>query len=788
VPKYRVMWYLVYNVLLILASPVILAILLAKKRCRRGLAQRLGFLPARLVRNGGPVLWVHAVSLGEVVAVAPLIRRLHAGHPDHQIVVSTVTETGREAVEQRLAGIAEHCYAPLDFPWVVTRVVRKLNPAAFLFVETELWPNLLRSLFHRGTPAVLVNGRLSSSSFPRYRMVKPLIAQALEAVSLCLMQSERDVERIVALGASPDRVHRTGNIKFDQPLPDQSRLLARTGLGLADGEELIVCGSTHPVEEEQLLACYHMLRREYPALVLVLAPRHIERAAAVESAAKEQGLPVVRRSLMSPTPWRGPRVIVLDTRGELAGLYRHAILAFVGGTFVPVGGHNLLEPAAWSRPVFFGPYTDHCTEMADLLLAAGGGQRVRDGAELAEAIIRLLKDRAALQQMGSSAHKVVADNQGAIEYSLKLIGELLRDRSQGEDGLAPSVVPAGQVRFPVRWLLLILTVPYGLAVRIRAVLYRLGWLPTRRLPCRVVSVGNLTVGGTGKTPVVIWLVERLLARDCKVGVLSRGYKRTGREPALLVSDGKTVLAGPAEAGDEPYLIARRCPGAVVAVGTDRYRLGRWVLERFPIDCFVLDDGFQHLGLQRDVNLLLIDASDPAGLAHLLPAGRLREPLSAAKRATEVLLTRVAGPDSVMAPIRAATGRDFQPVLVRFRAEGLVDVRTGAVEQTGSISGRSTLIFSGIARADSFRDLLAGLGVKVVEELVFPDHHAYTDADLDSIRTRAVRGHAEVILTTEKDAVKVAPLLRPDDRVLAVRLGTEIREGMTRLETVLGGER
>jgi tetraacyldisaccharide 4'-kinase len=342
--------------------------------------------------------------------------------------------------------------------------------------------------------------------------------------------------------------------------------------------------------------------------------------------------------------------------------------------------------------------------------------------------------------------------------------------------------------FLVRWLLLMLAVPYGLAVRIRAALYRHGWLPTRRLPRRVVSVGNLTVGGTGKTPVVIWLVERLLARGQKVGVLSRGYRRAGREPALLVSDGKTALAGPAEAGDEPYLIAQRCPGAVVAVGVDRYQLGRWVLERFPIDCFVLDDGFQHLALQRDVNLLLVDASDPDGLTHLLPAGRLREPLAAASRASELLLTRVdaaVGPDRVLAPIRMAAGRDFQPILVRFKAEGFVNLRTGAVERTGLVSGRSALIFSGIARAESFRGLLTDLGVKVIEELVFPDHHAYTDADLSTIRAQAGRCQADMILTTEKDAVKVVVRLRSDDRMWAVRLGTEFGEGLSRLDTMLG---
>jgi tetraacyldisaccharide 4'-kinase len=337
------------------------------------------------------------------------------------------------------------------------------------------------------------------------------------------------------------------------------------------------------------------------------------------------------------------------------------------------------------------------------------------------------------------------------------------------------------------WLLLLLTVPYALAVGFRTVLYRRGWLSVRRLPRPVVSVGNLTVGGTGKTPVVIWLVQRLLARGRQVAVLSRGYKRLGDEPALLVSDGKTVLTGPAEAGDEPYLIAQRCPGAVVAVGSDRYQLGRWVLEQFSVDWFVLDDGFQHLALARDVNLLLVDASDPDSLAHLLPAGRLREPLAAASRATEILLTRAEGgtdPARTLGRIRTAAGRDFKPIPVRFVAGELIDVGTGLVEPMGRMAGRSAVVFSGIARGESFRRLLTQHGVKVLDELVFPDHHVYSEADMSTIRERVRRHRADALLTTEKDAVKLPPLLRPDDRIRAVRLETVMPEGASRLEKML----
>jgi tetraacyldisaccharide 4'-kinase len=343
----------------------------------------------------------------------------------------------------------------------------------------------------------------------------------------------------------------------------------------------------------------------------------------------------------------------------------------------------------------------------------------------------------------------------------------------------------------LKWPLQALALPYGLVVRARAALYEKEWLSRRRLSCRVISVGNLTVGGTGKTPVVIWLVESLLARGLRVGVLSRGYKRESRNEFLLVSDGTAVLAGPAEAGDEPYLIARHCVKAVVAVGANRYRLGRWVQERFPqeIDCFVLDDGFQHLALHRDVDLLLVDASDIEGLKALLPAGRLREPLSAAARATALLLTRAdqtGDLGALLALLETATGRHDEPILVRFRSEAFVDLWSSVTHELGWAKGRKALIFSGIGNSSSFRRTVAEAGVAVLDEVAFRDHHAYQAGDLAMVRERAKRCGAESILTTEKDAGKVARLLDGPDQVFALRLGTEIMEGQELLERLITG--
>jgi len=448
------MWYLIYNALLLIASPVVIVILLAKQRCRRGLSQRLGLAegssglsgwfglsgvfkriepnklnkPNKQVEPNKPVIWVHAVSLGEVVAVTPLVKELHRRHPGHRFVVSTVTETGREAVEQRLAGVAEHCYAPLDFPWVVSRMIARLNPVLYVFVETELWPNLLRELRRSGVPTVLVNGRLSTRSFARqqWRIVRSFYRTMIQSLSLCLMQSDRDVERIVALGADARLVRRTGNIKFDQPVPDStdSRSI-KAGLGLQESDRLIVAGSTHQGEEEALVDCYRMLVQRHPAARLLLAPRHIERAEQVEAMVRARGLPVQRRSLIGQgSSGLGPRVLLLDSRGELAALYREAVVAFVGGTLVPVGGHNLLEPALWGKPVMFGPYTDHCAEIADLLLQAGGGLQVTQES-LTRQIVHLFDHPEECALIGGAARSVVEQNQGALRATVEAVDSLL---------------------------------------------------------------------------------------------------------------------------------------------------------------------------------------------------------------------------------------------------------------------------------------------------------------------------------------------------------------------------
>src|SRR5947199_2681843 len=317
-------------------------------------------------------------------------------------------------------------------------------------------------------------------------------------------------------------------------------------------------------------------------------------------------------------------------------------------------------------------------------------------------------------------------------------------------------------RTPAGWFLaplILLSGLYGLAMRTRASLYAQGLLKQQSLPCRVISVGNLTIGGTGKTPVVIALATALRDRGRKVGVISRGYKRRSRTSILEISDGRTLRGHPGDSGDEPFLIAQHCPGVPVAVGADRPLVGRYLVDRFDLDTLVLDDGFQHLALRRDMDILVLDAGAPFGNGYLLPRGRLREPLSAMERASAVLVTRASQAqrlDELKATVRAVA--PAVPIWITDFAPGAVMPVGGSTAVEPSVlKGERVLAVSGIGNPESFRRLLAAAEAPVVDHCVFPDHHAYSQDDLGKVRRSAAQSGVDRIVTTEKDAVKLGQL-------------------------------
>jgi 3-deoxy-D-manno-octulosonic-acid transferase len=397
----------------------------------RGLGDRLGRLaPAeRATASGGTAIWLHAASVGELNAVRPLLRRLRERFPERLYVVSTLTRTGlalaRELTDAHLAFLF-----PLDSPGTVRRLLRQFRLEAFLFTETEIWPNFLLALEAAGVPAFMVSGRVSERTATRARWLRGAYRRALVGVTCC-MQTDEDARRVVALGADPRFVHVAGSLKFDgsssEPPRDVQRVAA--ALGLAH-RRLFVAGSTHEGEDEMMLAAYRRLAAGHRDLLLMLAPRHPERVAGVAAKVRAAGFPLARYTELAAAPEgtvtvEAPGVVLLDAVGPLAHCYALAVAAFVGGSLVPAGGHNVLEPARVARPVLVGPHTQNCADVVERLIAGGAALRVSSEESLAWAIAGFLAEPERTADMGRRARALVEGGQGAVERHLKIMAARL---------------------------------------------------------------------------------------------------------------------------------------------------------------------------------------------------------------------------------------------------------------------------------------------------------------------------------------------------------------------------
>jgi len=424
--------YALYSAVLGVGLLAYLPAFLARRRRAgygRDLAQRLGRVGDGLPPE--PRCWIHAVSVGESAAAVPLVEGIHRRWPELGIVVSTITPTGARIVAERLAGTAAHRYFPIDLPGPVRRALDAARPRFFIAIETELWPNFLRALARRRIPAMIANGRISDRSFRRYRWVRGLMRRVLADVSVFAMQTEEDARRIIALGAPPSRVVVTGNLKADL-VPDAGDATSawRERLRLGPDARVWIAGSTHRGEEAIVLDAFLRARTRCPDLALLLAPRHPERAGEVEELIRERGLAAARRSRLPAGGAPGP-VVILDTVGELAALYALAEVVFVGGSLVPIGGHNVLEPAMHGKPVLVGPHMSNFREGSELLQRSGGGLVVKDGPELEREVTRLLEDHDLARRMGEAARRAFAGRQGAVSATLDLVGHHLWPPAQG---------------------------------------------------------------------------------------------------------------------------------------------------------------------------------------------------------------------------------------------------------------------------------------------------------------------------------------------------------------------
>lgn len=372
-------------------------------------------------------IWIHAVSVGEVQAAAPLIRALCDRHAQIPVIVTTITPTGAQRVQHLFGKRVQHVYAPYDLPGGVRRFFDRIRPRLAVIIETELWPNLFNECGSRGVPLVLASARISPRSLGKYRRFTALFREALSHGIVIAAQSDADAERFRTIGANPERTHVTGNIKFDMRIPVEQRQAGdafRAQLG--PDRPVWIAGSTHDSEEVSVLAAHETIRAQHEDALLILVPRHPERFAAVIDLVRDRGLRFATRSGAEPCTAE-TEVFVVDTLGELPLFYAAADVAFVAGSFAPIGGHNMLEPAAMAVPVLTGTHNFNAQEICDLLIAAGAALIVRNPEELASTVIELLRDPARRARMGQSGARAVEENRGAVARLLALIEPLVEE-------------------------------------------------------------------------------------------------------------------------------------------------------------------------------------------------------------------------------------------------------------------------------------------------------------------------------------------------------------------------
>jgi 3-deoxy-D-manno-octulosonic-acid transferase len=733
--------YLLYRVLQTLAWPAVVfyfALRAARSaQYRESLAERFGMLPSQLVQTVPGCIWLHAVSVGEIIASIELVRRLRRELPKAPVYVSAGTLAGHAMAREKLSGLAAGVfYAPVDYVFAVRRALRALKPSVVVVLETEIWPNLFREARRSGATVVMVNARISDRTARRYARFRWFFSKVLEQTQRILAQSAADRDRFLAAGAPPERIEDGGNLKYDfEPREAASDSPVRQFLAAQKGKRVWIAASTtaddRVAEEDAVLEAFAKLQ----GWVLILAPRKPDRFDEVAGKIAERRLEFVRRTEMDGQAQAYPTILLLDTIGELAGLFSLADVVFMGGTLADRGGHNILEPAFSGKPVITGPHLENFREIAADFRAHDAIITVDRAEDLAPAVLAAADDT----EVGQRARTRAAARRGATDHAVRVIREF-------HCCALPLVRPNPAARFffaPLTWMW-----RRGGEMRAEKALYEY-----RRIDAPVISVGNITTGGTGKTPFVAWLTRRLKEDGHRPGILTRGYGRRSHENIVAIPAGGTAEVS--QTGDEAQIYLR-AGTAALGIAANRYTAGLILRGRFGVDIFVLDDGFQHRQLRRDVDIVLIDGLKPFGNGELMPLGRLREPMEALARADAFVITR--SELSRITPAIERKLREYNAAAPVFRAATMADqwveFPTGHEYHSADLAGERVIAFCGLGNPESFWQTLASLEIRPLETLEYDDHHAYTTAELRRLVQLAKEQGATLLLTTEKDSVNL----------------------------------
>lgn len=711
--------------------------------------QRLGFLPRTFKQTVPGAIWLHAVSVGEVLASVELLRHLRSEFPRVPLFVSVTTLSGHALALKALSPIASGIfYAPIDFVFSVRRVLRTLQPAVVIVMETEIWPNLFREVKRTGCGLVLANGRISDRAAPCYLALRSFFRFVLQWPDNILAQSEAMRERFTQIGAPSEKVSTTGNLKYDaRPAEADPHSPVRTFLGRIRPAGIWIAASTMPGataadvdEDDVVIDAFRQLRLKRPGLLLILAPRKPERFHLAAQKLQQAAIPFLRRSALNNSDnLLLPGVLLLDSIGDLSGLFPVADVVFMGGSLASRGGHNLLEPAFFARPVVVGPHMENFPDISADFRALQACVEIQSSSELANAVGGLLDDPEQAAKIGKRAAMAADAKGGATKRTVTAIRRIYLDS-------LPCFLPS----WPMWLLLWPLSRIWRWAGRrrtLRDLAHR------RRLDANVISIGNLTVGGTGKTPFVLHLAERIKSTGRAPGILTRGYGRHSPERYLVLKPGACVPV--VHSGDEPQIFLRSGL-APVGIGSDRFEAGRLLLKQFSADILLLDDGFQHLRLERQIDIVLIDALNPFGGCEILPLGRLREPIAALGRADVVVITRsdfglrLTGLEREIRKHNSAAPIFYS----RFTAECWREHETNHCFGPKELPFTRVGAFCGLGNPQSFWHMLSSLGLNLVDRLEFADHHSYRPHEVRRLAQQFQIAGAEAVLTTEKDIINI----------------------------------
>ncbi|SEI82919.1 lipid-A-disaccharide kinase [Propionispira arboris] len=782
---------ILYNIATVLLAIMAIPLLIIRAIREDGFIERikqsLGNLPKHALDavEKKQCIWVHAASVGEIVAASPLIKEFRIEFPNSPILVSVVTSSGYAMANRIVKDADTIIYFPLDLPWIAESLVKKVQPRVFLPVETELWPNFLKAARRFHIPVMMVNGRISDKSVKRYHHLHSLLKDMIGTVNTFAMQSDIDAQYIVRLGAAENLVTVTGNTKFDQTytnvsLDEKQQMIFEMGLTNATG--ILLAGSTHKGEENHILEAFRQLRKKFPMAKLVIAPRDIMRKDEIMTLCQMFQFKVKTRTELQTHPATDHDVVILDTIGELGKVYSVGDVIYVGGSLIPHGGHNILEPAAHGKAIIVGNKMFNFKDTHALFSKRNACITVENQAQLGVSIENLFRDSVERCRMEQETLAIMKENRGAARKSAVLLHELLNACEQRQNsGIVKSTekienfqtylyqLVHGRAEHGIlsQFAISILysfSFIYHLLVNFKLAGYRWGILKQQQLACHVISLGNITVGGTGKTPTAQRLARAIRDMGYRVVILNRGYRAKWKGQVGVVSDGKKLYMSAAEAGDEAFLLAKNLPNVPVLIGAERAITGQYAVEHFGAEVAILDDGYQHWQLKRDMDILLIDAINVFGNSYMLPRGTLREPVTHLDRADVCLMTKVD---------QAAPGvcEQIKETVAKYNEHALIvesihlprcfievadwdrDIAAEGID-ISYMHNKKVMAVSAIGNPASFEQTISDIGAVIVESLRYPDHHDYTTEEMQDVFRQSLKQGVEAIIITEKDAVKI----------------------------------